>query len=97
MVAIARAAENHRDADRSCVYLTWLASHPDESRLRELREHHANVIRVIDARLGELRPACWDRRQWSDLALSIGFGGAFAFWLCLIGWTGQLIWSWLVD
>jgi hypothetical protein len=94
MVALARDV---RPPERPCVYHEFLRRMDDDDRLRKIRDHHAECIRVIDARLGELRPACWDRRQWSDLALSLGFGGAFAFWLCLIGWTGQRIWSLLVD
>ena len=112
MVAIARSASacgvessachsdsnQHHDASNpSCVYLTWLANHRDEQRLRELRAHHERVIGVIDRRLGELRPACWHRRQWSDAALSFVFAAAFAAWLLLVSWCGQVVWSWLAD
>lgn len=94
MVALARDV---RPSDRPCVYHDFLRRMDDDERLRRIRAHHAECIRVIDARLGELRPASWDRRQWSDFALSVGFGGMFAFWLCMVGWLGQCVWSWLAD
>ena len=97
MVALARTVEHCCDGNRAHAYLTWLRTNEDEARLREIREHHALCVHVIDARLGELRPICWDRRQWSDLALSVGFAGVFLFWMSLIGWIGQCVWSWLAD
>lgn len=100
MVAIARepdpASCASRESRESC-YQQWLATTHSDRLLVRAREHHEQCIRIIDKRLGELRPSCWRRRQWSDAALSCVFATLFAAWLLLISWAGQLVWSWLVD